>query len=91
MAPSSPDARRWWPAAVAALLLPKCIFCLGGYLLAGGLVAGPELCGPQAGAGHLSESAGWLAGLVGLGGVVFFRAWIPGKEQAAAGSNSHCP
>jgi hypothetical protein len=37
---------RWWAAVFVALLLPKCIACIAGYVALGaGLIVTPELCG----------------------------------------------
>ncbi len=52
-----PTINRWLVAALAAVVAPKCVLCLAGYLAAGGAVV--ELCGgvPE------ENSTPWLVGV----------------------------
>ena len=68
---------------LVAVVMPKCLFCLAGYLAltTGIATAAPELCG--AAADDAAGSLGWwLVGPVVFVGVTFFR----GRRARVSGS-----
>ncbi|WP_157693953.1 hypothetical protein [Opitutus sp. GAS368] len=67
---------RWLAAGITALLLPKCLLCVAGYIaLAGGFAAVvPELCGGSAAPSNGAAVATAALGLV-AGALLLACAW----------------
>lgn len=66
------STKRWLLAALAAVVAPKCLLCLAGYLALGG--AAVELCGGAEPESHSGTIMAVTAGCVIVGTLVF-RIW----------------
>jgi hypothetical protein len=63
------STKRWLLAALVAVVAPKCLLCLAGYLAAGG--AAVELCGAVETTSHAGAILAVAAGGVLVGALVF--------------------
>jgi hypothetical protein len=78
-----PYSKRVLIAALVALILPKCLLCLAGYLAAGGALV--ELCG---GAPDDHSAAWWVGGAVALMLLAGAR-WHAGRKRHDQSAGPH--